>query len=476
MSSEFTITRDEAIKQVVAQLTEPIHIDELAQRVLALWPSKAKNPLHTVRQAIRGWEHVGKTVILLDQHTVVPIALAMQGIAFRVTPSQQEIDEGWLALQPAFTPFLLHNENISSLKISFVDEVGDLIPFKPINIREEREGFFGRTTVEIPVADVGTWYLERDVEPGDSLLITIVDWQTKQFQLVPEPADVTKRQQAKIQARNQAMADMLFALLEAANDERIWTQEAVLTTYMRLARIEPYPGDHWLTVLENDGRMVWDGYEIRYSDSKLPFEWMLLESGTSLVEEKPFSKAQGEQVYQFKAALKYRKGLWRRIEIQGKQTLGHLDRQLKDAFKHDWDHMSGFWKLVRRGQGRRFREIELGHIDPFGEGEAADVTIAGLDLSVDQSLKYVYDFGDWIEHQITLEKIGDPETRIEYPRITEQNKPRYRQCRHCKAQNKKSIATWICIECCNREQTDVLVCEACADEHHSEHYVEEMIY
>ena len=45
-------------------------------------------------------------------------------------------------------------------------------------------------------------------------------------------------------------------------------------------------------------------------------------------------------------------------------------------FEHDWDHMSGFWKLVRRGQSRRFREVDLGSFNPFGEGEAADLTIA----------------------------------------------------------------------------------------------------
>ena len=68
--------------------------------------------------------------------------------------------------------------------------------------------------------------------------------------------------------------------------------------------------------------------------------------------------------------------------------------------------------------------------------------------------------GDWIEHRITLEAIVDPQAEVEYPRLTEQNKPRYRYCRHCKARGEKSIATWFCIECANNEQTGVFVCEA----------------
>lgn len=42
-----------------------------------------------------------------------------------------------------------------------------------------------------------------------------------------------------------------------------------------------------------------------------------------------------DTVYRFKAALKYRKGLWRRIEIKGSQTLYKLDRILREVFHHD---------------------------------------------------------------------------------------------------------------------------------------------
>jgi len=88
----------------------------------------------------------------------------------------------------------------------------------------------------------------------------------------------------------------------------------------------------------------------------------------------------------------------------------------------------------------------------------------------------VYDFGDWIDHEISLEDITRPEKGDDYPQIVAQNKPRYKYCQVCKENAEKAIATWICIECSSREQRDVLVCEACLEEHHPEHYVNEMMY
>ena len=70
------------------------------------------------------------------------------------------------------------------------------------------------------------WFKQRRAKRDDSLLITIIDWETKTFQLSHEPAKIMKRQRAKIEARNQAMAEMLFALLEAAKYEYIWVREA----------------------------------------------------------------------------------------------------------------------------------------------------------------------------------------------------------------------------------------------------------
>lgn len=159
-------------------------------------------------------------------------------------------------------------------------------------------------------------------------------------------------------------------------------------------------------------------------DTRLNSEQLLTPVNNALSAEEK------QCVYRFKAALKYRKGLWRRIEIQGGQTLADFKNILVHTFKHDDGHLSGFRKRVRRGNTKRYREIELGHIDPLGHGSGADILIAQLELQPGNVLKFIYDFGDWIEHTLTLEAITAPEKEPfpdkrafpekggQYPRIT----------------------------------------------------------
>jgi hypothetical protein len=178
-----------------------------------------------------------------------------------------------------------------------------------------------------------------------------------------------------------------------------------------------------------------------------------------------------EKVYVFKAALKYRKGFWRRIEIKGNQTLSDFDHIMREAFNHDtWDHLSEFFS------GQVWRSEGFGEIEPGGGGSGAKKQINQLDLSEGDKIEYVYDFGDDIQHVITLEKIIEPERRVKYPRIVSKNKPRYRYCELCNKQGKKTIATWICIECSEDEQREVLLCEDCLMKEHEDHYADEILY
>jgi len=182
-----------------------------------------------------------------------------------------------------------------------------------------------------------------------------------------------------------------------------------------------------------------------------------------------------KQLYRFKATFPRRQSIWCRIDILGKQTLADFDTILREAFSHDTsDHLSGFWKLTK--QGNKYHETELGDVSPHGGGHGADQTIADLKLKAGSLLKYVYDFGDWIEHRITLEKIIAPEPNVDYPLITARNKPRYRYCQTCKAEGRKNVATWWCVDCSNEGRKRVILCEDCLEAEHDDHYTEEMQY
>lgn len=178
-----------------------------------------------------------------------------------------------------------------------------------------------------------------------------------------------------------------------------------------------------------------------------------------------------KQVYRFRVALKRRKKLWRRIEIEGAQTLGDFDRIIREAFKHEmWDHLSEFYP------GKIWDSKGSGEIHPDGGGSGAGKRIDSLGLSKGDKVEYVYDFGDDIQHIVTLEKIMEVEEAAKYPRIFSQNKPKYSYCEVCEKLGKKTIATWMCVECSNDKEREVLVCEDCLIKKHEDHYAEEMIY
>ena len=179
-----------------------------------------------------------------------------------------------------------------------------------------------------------------------------------------------------------------------------------------------------------------------------------------------------EKVYRFKVALKLRKRLWRRIEVKGDQTLGDFDRIIREAFKYYmWDHLSEFFR------GTVWRSEGLGEIHPGGGGCGDGKRIDGLGLSGGDKMEYVYDFGDDVQHVITLEKVVEVDEAAKYPRIVSQNKPIFRYCEACEKQGKKIVAKWICVDCSNEAGQDVLLCDDCLMmKEHEDHYAEEVLY
>lgn len=474
-------SRQEAIEYLAAELDGPVLLDDFIQQVLLIWHSNAKNPKAGVRQAIRD-DYLGETFLFLDEKTIVPTGIALKGVRLRVPLTQAEIEAGCVRITPALTHVVSVNtlyEEPKEGSITVVVEDGRSLPAKLVTLEQQRETVFGQQTIKNVAVDLSDWAPMHEAQMGDSLIITILDWGNGRFQFQFEPASQRQIQAAAISKRNQMLANYLYADLESSNYERIWGQRAVPTALIRLPQDEIVP-DHWLWVIKDDGRMDWMGHEIRYKsemnymsiifDDEAPFTEEVEEEVELTAEEK-------EQVYRFKVHLKYHKELWRRIEIQGEQTLADLDDILHSAFNHGWDHLSGFWHLISRGKGRRYREIELATIYPFGDdGFGDDTQIAALALEPGAQLKYVFDFGDWIEHRLELETIEAPESGVEYPRQIAQNKPRYRYCPVCKEEGKKEIATWICIDCSNREQKTVLICEDCLDKYHQDHYTDELLY
>jgi hypothetical protein len=480
MAKEKALTYAMVTTDIMQRTYGPLPVQELAKQMLLALPSFARKPQQAMRQHIR--EAVGHQLVFVDADTVLPLRLAYQGVRFRIILQRESFDKGLLPLGHNLWQYLPRDFAFENLR--FVDGSGHSITAKIEQVTQKVQSPFGISDETQSFANLSAWYRSQKMYTKDHILVTILDWEQGVLQLEREPFG--QRNQALLAERNRLLADMFFDLLESASREDIFIHEAIPTIYTRLPDKGGYPANHWWDVLEADGRMDSNGWMIFYRDSDKPFRlWDEADRKERKVSStQALSKAQREQVYLFKAHLVYRPKIWREIEIQGKHTLADLDSALRDAFNHDvFDHLGGFWKLVARTpqtktmarRPTRYREIELGDVTPMGDGEGAGTQIAELGLAVGDQIKYVYDFGDWIEHRLTLQAIEALPGSVKYPREVARNRPKYAFCVECQKKGKQEVATLICLQCSQEVDQPVLLCEQCAEDH-DDHYLDELIY
>jgi len=396
-------TRAEAIERVLAKVNGPIKLNDLVKKVLETYPSSGKKPDAGIRHKLK-MEEVGKSIVFLDDKTILPLHVGIPGVRFRISLSRWQANKGFLPVYPSFQGWDSYIREMKDFQL--IDKQGNRLPTDTVSVKHNISGFKG--DFEMDVFQLNPWFQKHDVRRNDSILVTIESWKPRRFRLEFEPEKKRRVHYKEIEYKNQELADTLFDMLESAAQERIYVIRAIPTAYLRLSDPRGYPGDHWTKVIRKDSRLRKSDFYITYPETRNMMERMLTE-GVPVVDEQEFTPEQGEQVYQFRASLRYGRDSLRRVEIQGNYTLADFDFILRSEFGHDSDdHIGGFWKLVRRGQTRKFRKVELGNVNPFGEGTGADIRIAGLGLHVGDRLTYVYDFGDWIEHEIILEKVISP--------------------------------------------------------------------
>ncbi|HEX9839550.1 MAG TPA: hypothetical protein VGA72_09395 [Anaerolineales bacterium] len=473
-------TYDQVIEKILREREAfaPMPVLELAQKISAERPSTSKDPIKAAEKKIK--EAVGRQLVYLDSNTIVPLQIAWQGARFRMDLSREEVNKGFFDVGIALSFYLPNGFNLANLRL--VDMDGLTIKFKVNTINKKVKGIFGTSEHTFYYCHISEWLRARKFAPKDHLLFTILDRENGVLKLEHEPHEQISAK--LLESRNRLLADILYDLLENSSYERIFLNEALPTAYARLPEKDGYPPYHWVMLLANDERMETDGWDIVYRDGKKSMLDSLFDeiSGTKRkAQKKSVSKESKEQVYRFKAQLKYRPKIWRVIEIQGKNTLSDFNRILVDVFDHDFDHLGGFWKLVPRGGTKRgvarYREVDLGSVDPFGGGDGAALIIAELELAVGNKMKYVFDFGDWIEHVLTLEAIEPPQPNAKYPREAKRNTPKYANCVECLKKGKETTAIYVCVTCTKNPEEERLLCEDCVKKHDSkDHYVEKILY
>jgi hypothetical protein len=115
------------------------------------------------------------------------------------------------------------------------------------------------------------------------------------------------------------------------------------------------------------------------------------------------------EIYQLKITLKHiRPPIWRRIQVKGNTTLGHLHEIIQIAMGWGNDHMHAF----HIGMGQYGAPDEEFFSEMEDEGK---VTLDNIEAEGD-SFIYEYDFGDGWEHSVKVEKILSAEQNVHYPR------------------------------------------------------------
>ena len=466
------LTLKQVVEQVLSELNEPITVKDLADRVYAIYPTRSKTAMSSLRNCLH-YDEQGVNLVYLDRFTILPMRIALQGVRFRV-PIDRHAEKVHEISVLFFYYFIdRHGE---PKNIRFLENNGSPIAFRVKSVKNiwEPNSLMRRDFVE--AIDFSEWLSRIKPQRGDSLLLTVKNWENREFLMEHEPKK--KRRTEEIQHYNTEFSDILFNMLEESRDGNIFLHQVIPDVFIRLSNPQGYPGDNWREIVENDKRVKNDGTTLAYPEEISPFERMMLTD----VEQLPwvgdnYSKKQSNDVYRFKVSLGFNSPIWRVIEIKAGQTFADLDVAIRDACGHDkYDHMGGFWKLIPRGKSKKkFREIEIGDINPFEEGTAADLHIGGMDLKPGDLVKYVYDFGDWIEHEVRLEEISSVEAGKSYPILVGRNKPKYQYCVVCESKGKETIATLVCLQCSTQKRVAFL-CEDCADKKHEEHYVEEIIY
>ena len=264
--------------------------------------------------------------------------------------------------------------------------------------------------------DVKSWLNDHHAQAGDYIIFTIENWDDYVLRLDFERA--VDAPQAEIEQRDKQLCDMLFDLLEHDTNEQLYPYHAIPTVLARLRDSTGVASHHWQLALRLDDRMTFNDMYIAYSDTAPTLLERMVE-GLEF-EGKPFTPEQGAQVYRFSARLRTKRKPVS-VEVLGKETFFELDQALRKAFGHDrGDHLGGFWLLIPRAN-KRFREVEIGACAPDPnyklDGSAVDIAIASVGLAVGSRLKYVYDFGDWVEHVLVLEAIEPAGAKVRHPKI-----------------------------------------------------------
>ena len=79
--SDKKTTLKQVIEQVLSELDESITVKDLADRVYAIYPTRSKTAMSSLRNCLH-YDEQGVNLVYLDRYTILPARIAMQGFPF----------------------------------------------------------------------------------------------------------------------------------------------------------------------------------------------------------------------------------------------------------------------------------------------------------------------------------------------------------------------------------------------------------
>lgn len=117
----------------------------------------------------------------------------------------------------------------------------------------------------------------------------------------------------------------------------------------------------------------------------------------------------------FKVMFRYRKGIWRKIEMKASQTLEDLHDAIQDAIDWDNDHLYSFF------MDNSFDSLDAEFTCPYEpEGrKTADIAVGAFGFKKGQKFAYLFDFGDMHKFEIEVIDFGTVQKGKSYPMLIE---------------------------------------------------------
>ena len=251
------------LEELATQFSGIVAAQEVYDQVLQHRPSQAKNPYASIRDQLRfgapriGWVWLGKGQLM-------PLQTALQGLQFRLIPSDVEITQGALStilLRP-FVPY-------GTTDVQFVDTQGQPIPHQQISLRSDTDAVFLSSTSALQIR---TWFTQQSFIAGDSILVRILKTDPLTLQLEQEPAKALRS--ADIIKQDQELVEALVERVTRGNRTALFCEDSVLAIYAQASWRTQYPGLPWRQLVQQDPRLqILDDELIAHSSFRRSFDF-----------------------------------------------------------------------------------------------------------------------------------------------------------------------------------------------------------